>query len=70
MKTATDKREKRAMTYARQCQHMGCTNLIDPKRRTAKFCSDACRQADGREMRKNKPPVLCSVCKKALSHKE
>ena len=52
--------------YQRQCQRMGCKNLIDPKRRTAKFCSDACRQADGREMRRLRPPILCDHCKKLL----
>ena len=49
---------------------MGCTNLIDPRRRLQKFCSDACRQKDGRELRRNKPPVLCSNCKKELKAKD
>jgi hypothetical protein len=49
---------------------MGCKNLIEHKRRNAKFCSDICRQADGREMRKLKPPVLCSECKKKLREKK
>lgn len=55
--------------YQRQCQHFGCKNLIDPKRHLARFCSDICRQADGRERRKLKPPVLCSECRKALKAK-
>jgi hypothetical protein len=57
------------MEYKRQCQRMGCTNLIDPKHRLQKFCSDACRQKDGREMRKAKPPILCDRCKQALKRK-
>lgn len=62
------------MVYQRQCQRMGCSNLIDPKHRTKKFCSDKCRQKDGREirelLRKNKPPVLCQQCRCALEGKK
>ena len=56
--------------YQRQCQRMGCKNLIDPKRRLQKFCSDACRQKDGREMRKNKPALICPHCKKNVNQKD
>jgi len=49
---------------------MGCKNLIDPKRRLQKFCSDACRQKDGREMRKNKPALICPHCKKNVNQKD
>ena len=55
--------------YQRQCQRMGCPNRIDPKRKTVKFCSDACRQADGREMRKLRPQVLCCECQKKIGKK-
>lgn len=59
--------------YRRQCQRMGCQNTIDPKHKQQKFCSDACRQKDGREMRKaaqrNKPPVLCAKCRAELRRK-
>jgi len=52
---------------------MGCTNLIDPRHRRQKFCSDACRQKDGRELRaatrRDKPPALCARCKKELKQK-
>jgi hypothetical protein len=56
--------------YRRQCQYMGCKELIDPKRRNARFHSDICRQADGRARRKQRPPVLCDECRKALRKKE
>jgi hypothetical protein len=60
--------------YRRQCQRMGCNKLIDPKHRLQKFCSDACRQKDGREvrraMRANRPPVLCERCKAELKRRE
>ncbi len=60
--------------YQRQCQRMGCVNLINPKRRLQKFCSDTCRQKDGRairqEMLRNRPPVLCDQCKKELRSKK
>ena len=36
------------------------------KHPSRKFCSDACRQKDGREMRKLKPPRLCDECRKRL----
>jgi hypothetical protein len=59
--------------YRRQCQRMGCRKLIDPKRRLQKFCSDACRQKDGREVRRaaqrNKPPALCDCCRAELKRK-
>ncbi len=57
----------KASEYQRQCQRMGCGELIDRKRRTAKFCSDACRQKDGRFMRKIKAPVLCAKCKEPVN---
>jgi len=58
--------------YRRQCQRMGCTNLLDLKqmRRRAKFCSDACRQADGREMRKLFSPRFCEKCHRELLGRE
>jgi hypothetical protein len=51
---------------------MGCTELLNEKqmRARAKFCSDACRQRDGREMRRNKPQTLCDHCKKVLHQKD
>jgi hypothetical protein len=53
---------------------MGCKNLIDPRHKSQKFCSDACRQKDGRELRRaarrNRPPVLCDECRKKLRRKE
>jgi len=59
--------------YRRQCQRMGCGNLIDPRHRLQKFCSDACRQKDGREVRnaarRNKPPRLCDRCKAELKRR-
>jgi len=60
--------------YRRQCQRMGCKNLIELRHRAQKFCSDACRQKDGRELRRaarrNRPPVLCDECRKKLNRKE
>jgi hypothetical protein len=59
--------------YRRQCQRMGCGNLINPRHRLQKFCSDACRQKDGREiraaMRRDRAPALCDRCKAELKRK-
>jgi DNA-binding response OmpR family regulator len=60
----------RTAGYQRQCQRMGCRNLIDPKHPSKRFCNDACRQQDGREMRKLKPKRLCDECKKKLRRGE
>jgi hypothetical protein len=35
-----------------------------------RFCSDICRQQDGRAMRKLKPQRLCDECKKKLGKKK
>jgi hypothetical protein len=58
--------------YRRQCQRMGCKELLtlQQMRRRAKFCSDACRQADGREMRKLFNPRLCERCHQELLRRD
>ena len=52
--------------YRRQCQRMGCNELLTVKQMLigGKFCSDACRQKDGREVRKLKLERLIARAKR------
>lgn len=54
------------MEYRRQCQRMGCAHLLTVRQMLigGRFCSDRCRQTDGRAFRAIKAELLLARVKR------